>query len=67
VRRCSPLSNDHLATLSADLNALVRSFSEGSGQKAERHRQRIETAGAEVRRHLERASAFIGHMERNKP
>jgi hypothetical protein len=59
-------SNDQLATLSADLNALVRFVSQGSGEKAEKHRQRFEAADAEVRRHLERASAFIGHLEKNK-
>lgn len=60
-------SNDQLATLSADLNALVRFVGQGSGEKAEKYRQRFETADAELRRHLDRASTFIGHMERNKP
>jgi len=59
-------SNDQLATLSADLNALVRLVSQGNGEKAEKYRQRFETADAEVRQHLDRASALIAHMERNK-
>jgi glutathione S-transferase len=60
-------SNDELATLSADLNALARFLGRGSHEEAQKHRQRLETADAEVRRHLERASAFLGHAQRSKP
>lgn len=60
-------SNDQLATLSADLNALARFLGQAKHEEAQKYRQRLETADAEVRRHLDRASAFICHMERGKP
>lgn len=60
-------SNDQLATLSTDLNALVRFIGQAEHEEAQKYRQRLETAEAEVRSHLERASAFISYMERNKP
>lgn len=60
-------SNDQLATLSADLNALARLLGQGRHEEAQKYRQRLETADAEVRRHLERASAFLGDAERSKP
>ena len=60
-------SNDRLATLSADLNALVRLIGLGDVAEAQKHRKRFETADAEVRQHLDRASAFIAQTVRNKP
>lgn len=60
-------SNDQLATLSADLNALARFLRQGSGEEAQKYRQRLETADAEVRHYLDRASAFLGDAERSKP
>lgn len=60
-------SSDLLATLSADLNALVRFLGQGSSSEAQKYRQRLETADAEVRRHLERASAYLGDAQRSKP
>jgi hypothetical protein len=60
-------SNDQLAALSADLNALARLLSQGTHEQAQKYRQRLETANAEVRCHLDRASALIGHMGRSQP
>lgn len=57
-------SNDKLAVLSTDLNALVRLLKSAQVEQARAYQRRLETADAEVRRHLERASAFIGHTER---
>ena len=60
-------SNDQLATLSADLNALVRMLTQGSSEQAQKYRERLEAADTEVRCHLDRASAFIGHASRSRP
>lgn len=60
-------SNDQLAALSADLNALVRMLRHGSGEQAQKYRERLEAADTEVRCHLDRASAFIGHASRSQP
>jgi hypothetical protein len=57
-------SNDKLAVLSTDLNALVRLLKMAQVEQARLYRQRLEDADAEVRRHLERASAFIGDTDR---
>jgi hypothetical protein len=57
-------SNDKLAVLSTDLNALVRLLKAAQVEQARVYRQRLEDADAEVRRHLERASAFIGDTDR---
>jgi hypothetical protein len=60
-------SNDQLAALSADLNALVRMLRQGSSEQAQRYRERLEAADTEVRCHLDRASVFIGHTSRSRP
>lgn len=60
-------SNDQLAALSADLNALARLLSQGKHEQAQKYRQRLDTADAEVRCHLDRASTFIGHIGRSQP
>jgi len=52
-------SNDRLATLSTDLVALVTLLRQSKVEQARLYRDRLETADAEIRRHLERASAFI--------
>lgn len=57
-------SNDQPAVLSTDLNALVRLLESAQVEQARACRQRLETADAEVRRRVERASAFIGDTER---
>jgi hypothetical protein len=59
-------SNDRLATLSADLNALVHFLGHGDSEQAEKYRRRFETADTEVSRHLERASAFINDTKGSK-
>jgi hypothetical protein len=60
-------SNDQLAALSADLNALVRMLRHGSSEQAQKYRERLEAADTEVRCHLDHASAFIGHASRSRP
>ncbi|MCW5660347.1 MAG: hypothetical protein KIT60_21795 [Burkholderiaceae bacterium] len=55
-------SNDQLATLSADLSALVALLRQGKSVQARAYRHRLETADAEIRRHLDRASALIAHL-----
>lgn len=55
-------SNDQMATLSADLNALVALLRQGKSEQAQAYRRRLETADAEIRRHLDRASALITHL-----
>jgi hypothetical protein len=52
-------SSDHLATLSADLNALMRRLRLAQSAEAAAYRQRISTVDTEIRQHLERAAAFI--------
>ena len=58
-------SNDQLAALSADLNVLAWLLGHGKGEEAAKYVRRLEAADAEVRRHLDRASAFIATTERN--
>lgn len=55
-------STDHLATLSADLNALAALLRQGSSEKAQAYRHRLETANAEIRHHLDRVSALIANL-----
>lgn len=55
-------STDHLATLSADLNALVALLRRGSSEQAQAYRHRLETADAEIHHHLDRASALIARL-----
>lgn len=52
-------STDQLAALSADLHQFMRLLRRGSSEAAERYRQRIETVDTDIRRHLDRASAFL--------
>ena len=52
-------SNDRLATLSTDLVALVTLLRQAKVEQARPYRDRLETADAEIRLHLDRASALI--------
>jgi hypothetical protein len=52
-------SNDRMATLSTDLVALVNLLRQAKVEQARPYRDRLETADAEIRRHLDRASALI--------
>jgi hypothetical protein len=52
-------STDQLAALSADLNDLVRLLRAGRSEEAQKHRQRLEHAHADIQRHLDLASAFL--------
>lgn len=55
-------SNDRLATLSTDLVALVTLLRQAKVEQARPYRDRLETADAEIRRHLDRASALIDRL-----
>ena len=55
-------SNDQLAALSADLNALVTLLRRADADRARAYRDRFESADAEIRRHLDRASALIARL-----
>lgn len=55
-------SNDQLVTLSADLNALVALLRRADVERAKAYRDRLESADAEIRRHLDRASALIARL-----
>lgn len=55
-------SNDRLATLSTDLVALVTLLRQAKVKQARPYRDRLETADAEIRRHLDRASALIDRL-----
>ncbi len=55
-------SNDRMATLSTDLVALVTLLRQAKVEQARPYRDRLETAGAEIRRHLDRASALINRL-----
>jgi len=55
-------SNDRMATLSTDLVALVTLLRQSKVEQARPYRDRLETAGAEIRRHLDRASALIDRL-----
>jgi hypothetical protein len=61
-RRALLASTDQLATLSADLNALVAMLRHGKTAQAQEYRQRLDTADAEIHRHLDRASALIARL-----
>jgi hypothetical protein len=52
-------SVDHLAQLSADLNALIRMLRRADSEGAERYRAAAESLVSDVRRHLDLASKVI--------
>jgi hypothetical protein len=55
-------SNDRMATLSTDLVALVTLLRQAKVEQARPYRDRLETVDAEIRRHLDRASALIDRV-----
>jgi hypothetical protein len=55
-------SNDRMAALSTDLVALVKLLRPAKVEQARPYRDRLETADAEIRRHLDRASALIDRL-----
>lgn len=55
-------SNDRIAALSTDLVALVTLLRQAKVEQARPYRDCLETADAEVRRHLDRASALIDRL-----
>ena len=55
-------SNDRMAALSTDLVALVAFLRQVKVEQARPYRDRLETADAEIRRHLDRASALIDRL-----
>ena len=55
-------SNDRMATLSTDLVALVTLLRQSRVEQARPYRDRLESADAEISRHLERASALIARL-----
>ncbi len=55
-------SNDRIAALSTDLVALVTLLRQAKVEQARPYRDRLETADAEIRRHLDRASALIERL-----
>ena len=55
-------SNDRIAALSTDLVALVTLLRQVKVEQARPYRDRLETADAEIRRHLDRASALIDRL-----
>jgi hypothetical protein len=55
-------SNDRMAALSTDLVALVSLLRQVKVEQARPYRDRLETADAEIRRHLDRASALIDRL-----
>jgi hypothetical protein len=55
-------SNDRMATLSTDLVALVTLLRQAKVEQARPYRDRLEAADAEIRRHLDRASALIDRL-----
>jgi hypothetical protein len=55
-------SNDRMATLSTDLVALVTLLRQAKVEQARPYRDRLEAADAEIRRHLDRASALIARL-----
>jgi len=55
-------SNDRMATLSTDLVALLTLLRQSKVEQATRYRDRLESADAEIRRHLDRASALIDRL-----
>ena len=55
-------SNDRMAALSTDLVALVTLLRQVKVEQARPYRDRLETADAEIHRHLDRASALIARL-----
>lgn len=55
-------SNDRIAALSTDHVALVSLLRQAKVEQARPYRDRLETADAEIRRHLDRASALIDRL-----
>jgi hypothetical protein len=55
-------SNDRMAALSTDLVALVTLLRQAKVEQARPYRDRLETADAEIRRHLDRTSALIDRL-----
>ena len=55
-------SNDRMAALSTDLVALVTLLRQAKVEQARPYRDRLESADAEIRRHLDRASALIDRL-----
>ena len=55
-------SNDRMAALSTDLVALVTLLRQAKVDQARPYRDRLEAADAEIRRHLDRASALIDRL-----
>jgi len=55
-------SNDRMATLSTDLVALITLLRQSKVEQARPYRDRLESADAEIRRHLDRASALIDRL-----
>ena len=55
-------SNDRMAALSTDLVALVTLLRQAKVEQARPYRDRLETADAEIRRHLDRATALIDRL-----
>lgn len=55
-------SNDRMAALSTDLVALVTLLRQAKVEQARPYRDRLETADAEIRRHLDRVSALIDRL-----
>jgi hypothetical protein len=55
-------SNDCLATLSTDLVALVALLRQAKVEQARAYQDRLESADAEIRHHLDRASALIDRL-----
>ena len=55
-------SNDRMAALSTDLVALVALLRQAKVEQARPYRDLLETADAEIRRHLDRASALIDRL-----
>ena len=55
-------SNERMATLSTDLVALVSLLRQSKVEQARPYQDRLEMADAEIRRHLDRASALIARL-----
>ena len=55
-------SNDRMDTLSTDLVALVSLLRQSKVEQARPYRDRLETADAEIRRRLDRATALIDRL-----
>jgi len=55
-------SNDRIAALSTDLVALVTLLRQAKVEQARPYRDRLETADAEIRRHLDRVSALMDRL-----